>query len=289
VSLEAQRLKCIIEGALMALAEPLSMERMLTLFMEHEQPSRAALREALDTLQAECAGRGVELVEVASGYRYQVRGEFGPWVGRLWEERPARYSRALLETLALVAYRQPITRAEIEEIRGVAVNSNIVKTLMERGWIREIGHREVPGRPALLATTRAFLDYFNLASLDALPPLAELRDLDAIARDLARAEGEVVDDEEVGDATPTVDEGALDATHAQGEAPLDTDGDVAHDVARDAPPEAASAAAEPTAAPTPDATLASTENEPSTGQAPEPGWPTPDESEPRDPSDEERP
>jgi len=136
--------------------------------------SRDAIREALDWLQADCAERGIELQHVASGYRFQVRQELAPWISRLWEERPPRYSRALLETLALIAYRQPITRGEIEAIRGVSVSTNIMKTLQEREWIRVVGHREVPGRPALYGSTRQFLDYFNLKSLDDLPALADL-------------------------------------------------------------------------------------------------------------------
>jgi segregation and condensation protein B len=135
-------------------------------------------RKALEVLGKSCAGRAFELKEVATGYRLQIRETFAPWVGRLWEERPQRYSRALLETMALIAYRQPITRGEIEDVRGVAVNSNIIKTLMEREWIRVVGHREVPGRPAMFATTKAFLDHFNLKSLDELPALAELREME---------------------------------------------------------------------------------------------------------------
>src|SRR5690606_27061094 len=138
----------------------------------------AQIREALEVLRQSCEGRAFELKEVASGYRLQVREKFAPWVGRLWEERPQRYSRAMLETLALIAYRQPITRGEIEDIRGVAVNSQIVKTLQERDWIRVVGYRDVPGKPAMFATTRAFLDYFNLKSLEELPPLAALRELE---------------------------------------------------------------------------------------------------------------
>ncbi|MBK1699843.1 SMC-Scp complex subunit ScpB [Thiococcus pfennigii] len=165
----------IVEAALLAAGEPLALDRLLALFGDDERPTREALREALTALEMDCRGRGIELVEVAGGYRLQVRREVAPWVARLWEEKPARYSRALLETLALIAYRQPITRGEIEEIRGVVVSTNIVRTLLEREWIRVVGHRDVPGRPALFATTRRFLDYFGLRSLNDLPPLAELR------------------------------------------------------------------------------------------------------------------
>lgn len=181
---EIQPLKNIIEGALLAAGQPLSVDRMLALFIDEVQPAREEVRQALRELMEECAGRGIELVEVASGYRYQVRREVAPWVARLWEEKPQRYSRALLETLALIAYRQPITRAEIEEVRGVAVSSNIIKTLQEREWIRVVGYRDVPGRPAMFATTRHFLDYFNLQSLDQLPPLAELRDIGSLTGEL---------------------------------------------------------------------------------------------------------
>ncbi len=170
----------ILEAVLLAAGEPLSLERLLDIFPETERPGRDALRKALLELMNGYAGRGMELIEVANGFRLQVPQTFSPWVSRLWEERTAHYSRALLETLALIAYRQPVTRGEIEEVRGVSLSSSIMKTLQERGWIKVIGHREVPGRPALYATTRVFLDYFNLKSLSELPPLAAPRDLDAI-------------------------------------------------------------------------------------------------------------
>jgi segregation and condensation protein B len=179
-------LKTILEAVLLAAGEPLALDRLLALFPEAERPERDALCTALAELAADYAGRGVELVEVASGFRLQVPQAFAPWVERLWEERAASYSRALLETLALIAYRQPVTRGEIEAVRGVSVSSSIMKTLQERGWIRVIGHREVPGRPALYATTRAFLDYFNLKSLSELPSLVAPRDLDAIGAELER-------------------------------------------------------------------------------------------------------
>lgn len=172
---DPQELATLLEGILLAAGKPLSLERLGELFEEAERPEPQQFRDALAVLALSCAGRAYELKEVATGYRLQIREKLAPWVGRLWEERPQRYSRALLETLALIAYRQPITRGEIEEIRGVAVNTQIVKTLMEREWIRIVGYREVPGRPAMLATTRTFLDYFNLKSLEELPPLAELK------------------------------------------------------------------------------------------------------------------
>lgn len=175
---DPRQLAPLLEAILLAAGKPLSIEALGELFEEVERPSPKLLREALGVLGGSCLGRGFELCEVGSGYRLQVRARFAPWVGRLWEERPQRYSRALLETLALIAYRQPITRGEIEDVRGVAVNSNIIRTLQEREWIRVVGHREVPGRPALFATTRGFLDDFNLKSLDELPPLAVLRELE---------------------------------------------------------------------------------------------------------------
>ncbi|WP_260956994.1 SMC-Scp complex subunit ScpB [Pseudomonas citri] len=175
---EPRELAPLLEAFLLASGKPQSMERLFELFEEGERPEPAVFKKALALLGKSCEGRAFELKEVASGYRLQIREKFVPWVGRLWEERPQRYSRALLETMALIAYRQPITRGEIEDVRGVAVNSNIVKTLLEREWIRVVGYRDVPGKPAMFATTKAFLDHFNLKNLDDLPPLAELRELE---------------------------------------------------------------------------------------------------------------
>ena len=168
-------LKNVIEAALLAAGKPLQIPELAQLFEEHARPDNGAVRTALDALVADYEGRGIEVKETATGFRIQVRKELAPEVSRLWPERPPRYTRALLETLALIAYRQPITRAEIEAVRGVAVNPNIIKTLLERGWVRVVGTRDVPGRPELLGTTREFLDYFSLKSLDELPPLAELK------------------------------------------------------------------------------------------------------------------
>ncbi|MCX7514177.1 SMC-Scp complex subunit ScpB [Frateuria sp. STR12] len=176
--MQIEQLKPIIEAALLAASQPLTVAQLGDLFVEEDQVDREAIARALEALAEDCSGRGIELKEVASGFRYQVRQDVHPWVSRMWTEKPSRYSRALLETLALIAYRQPITRPEIEQIRGVVVSSNIVKTLEEREWIRVVGHRDVPGRPALFGTTRAFLDYFNLKSLDELPPLSEIRDME---------------------------------------------------------------------------------------------------------------
>jgi len=219
-------LKTIVEAALLAAGRPLELDALAALFDEGAQPDHAALRAALAELEQDYADRGIEVREVASGWRIQVRASFAPWVSRLWEEKPGRYSRALMETLAIVAYRQPITRGEIEDIRGVQVSTNIVKTLLEREWVRVVGQRDVPGRPSLYATTRQFLDYFGLRSLDDLPPLAEIRDLVSI-------DGEL-------DLAPEGEEGAAIVAHAApaalaepeesplpSEAPDDADGSVA--------------------------------------------------------------
>lgn len=178
--MDTGQLKHIVEAALLAYGQPLSIEQLREMFEEYERPDAADVRRALAELAQDCEGRSVELVEVASGWRLQVRNAFASRLSRLWQERPGRYSRALLETLALIAYRQPLTRGEIEDVRGVTVNPNIVRTLTERGWIRVVGHREVPGHPELLGTTREFLDYFGLKSLDELPTLAALKDMDDV-------------------------------------------------------------------------------------------------------------
>lgn len=177
---DAELLRKILEGAILAAGQPMTVARLLELFDEAVAPSKEEIATALSDIQATCAERGFELKEVASGWRFQVRDDLAPWVNRLWEEKPQKYSRALLETLSLIAYRQPITRGDIEEIRGVAVSSHIMKTLLERDWVKVIGHRDVPGRPSLYATTRQFLDYFNLKSLEELPSLSEIRDLDEL-------------------------------------------------------------------------------------------------------------
>lgn len=180
-----EKLKHIIEAALLAAGRPLRVEDILALFDgDTDVPERKAVREALSALSQDWEGRALELVEVSSGFRLQVSKEYSLWMGRLWAERPPRYSRALMETLALVAYRQPITRGEIEDVRGVSVSTNIIRTLLEREWIRAVGHREVPGRPALFGTTATFLNDFGLKALDELPPLSEIRDLDSVPEDL---------------------------------------------------------------------------------------------------------
>ena len=171
--------KQVVEAAILVADAPVSTAQLRALFKEEDIEGEivAHVREALVEIRADVEDRGFELVQVASGFRFQARQELAPWVGRLWQERPPRYSRALLETLALIAYRQPVTRGDIEDVRGVSISSSIFRTLLERGWIRSVGQREVPGRPTLYATTRAFLDYFNLKSLDQLPPLAELKSM----------------------------------------------------------------------------------------------------------------
>ncbi|MBS3804074.1 MAG: SMC-Scp complex subunit ScpB [Oleiphilaceae bacterium] len=181
-----RHLQAIVEAALLTAGKPLSLEQLRDLFDEDERPARQMMEHVLFQLAQACEGRGFELKKVASGYRFQVRQQYAGWVSKLFEEKPQRYSRALLETLALIAYRQPITRGEIEDIRGVTVSSNIVRTLLEREWVRIVGHKDVPGRPAMYATTKLFLDYFGLGALDQLPPLSEIRDLDEIGREIEK-------------------------------------------------------------------------------------------------------
>lgn len=180
MSIENENLKNIIEAALFAADKPLSLDQIMALFQLDERPERADVKELLQELTEDYKERGLELKSISSGYRFQVKQEYSAWISRLWEEKPPRYTRALLETLSLIAYRQPITRAEIEDVRGVAVSSNIIKTLQERQWVKIVGHKDVPGRPALLATTKEFLDYFNLKSLEDLPTLAEIKSIDQI-------------------------------------------------------------------------------------------------------------
>lgn len=225
MSYEQKKLQQIVEGALLAAGEALSVDKLLTLFEEHEAPEKGEINEALLAIQQSCEDRGFVLMEVASGWRYQVKEELATWVNRLWEEKPQKYSRALLETLALVAYRQPLTRGDIEEVRGVAVSSHIIKTLTEREWVKVVGHRDVPGRPALYATTRQFLDYFNLKSLDELPSLGELRDIEELnaSLDFGSLEEIIAKKDEREDsessALPEVDEAEVDEADEIGEAP----------------------------------------------------------------------
>lgn len=186
MNVDRQLAQRIVEGAIFASPAPLSLDELQAVFPDGEKPTRSELQRLVRELQEVYAQRAIELVEVASGYRFQVRAQYSSWIGRLWQEKPARLSRASLETLAIIAYRQPVTRAEIEAIRGVVVSSQIIRHLLDLEWVTVVGHREVPGRPELLATTRQFLDAFNLHSLADLPPLAAVRDLDSITRDLER-------------------------------------------------------------------------------------------------------
>ncbi|MDH3871592.1 MAG: SMC-Scp complex subunit ScpB [Gammaproteobacteria bacterium] len=204
-------LKHILEAVLLAAGRPLSLDQLQAVFSKEERPARADMRKALAALEEDFADRGVELVQVASGYRIQVRQEMQLWVSRLREERPTRYSRALLETLSLIAYRQPITRGEIEEVRGVTVSSSIMKTLLEREWVRIVGHRDVPGHPAMYGTTRQFLDYFGLKGLDELPSLAELRDLSTIGAELELDLMDAVPEMQMEPANDEVDLPAIEA------------------------------------------------------------------------------
>jgi segregation and condensation protein B len=205
----------VVEAAMLAAGRSLSLVELAQLFDPVDRPDSDQLRAALDELGQSYAGRGIELLETASGFRVQIRREVSEQVSRLWPERPPRYSRALLETLAIVAYRQPLTRAEIEAVRGVAVNPNIIKTLFERNWIRVLGHREVPGRPELLGTTRDFLDYFGLKKLDQLPPLAELKSLDQLDPQLLLPEpiGVVVDGGDSAEGESAAPSEVADALH----------------------------------------------------------------------------
>lgn len=208
-------LKAILEAAIFVADEPLSVEQLLSLFHEEEGEilDRKLIRDVLEELAEDYNDKGIELKQVASGYRFQAREKVSKWVNRLWTERPPRYTRALLETLALIAYRQPITRGEIESVRGVSVSSNVLKTLLERDWIKVAGHRDVPGRPAVYATTKGFLDYFNLKTLSELPSLQELRDLDDIAQDLFM------------NGDPTAKSAEEESTQAQDDAPDQTAGE----------------------------------------------------------------
>ncbi len=182
--MEQKKLLRILEGILLAAGAPASILQLRDLFDEPEKPTASEIRDALEVISSKYSEAGFELKEVASGFRFQIRAELSPWISKLWQERPQRYSRALLETLSLIAYRQPITRGEIEEIRGVSLSSSILRTLHEREWVRVIGHRDVPGRPALYATTRKFLDYFNLKSLDQLPALADVSEFESLTKEL---------------------------------------------------------------------------------------------------------
>lgn len=272
--MEQQQIKQIIEAALLAASQPLSIKQLAELFVEGDEVDSEALQRAIESLVEDCQQRGVELKEVASGYRYQVRQEVQTWVSRLWTERPPKYSRALLETLSLIAYRQPITRGEIEQIRGVAVSTHIIKTLEEREWVRVVGHRDVPGRPALFGTTRGFLDYFSLRSLDELPPLTELAELPDLEPELPLEPIAQARQAELADASAS-DSPASSATTADSDTPP-----AANDEAADATDMAdqADAAPDQPATAAPPADPETSEQDPAAesddGDAEEPSAPT---------------
>ena len=224
MSQDLQPLKNIVEAALLAAGRALNLDELSALFTEDERPEKAQLREALEALRADYAERGLEIKEVASGFRVQIKQTLAPWMSRLWEERPARYSRALLETLALIAYRQPITRGEIEDVRGVSVSTHIIRTLQDRSWIRMVGHRDVPGHPAMFGTTREFLDYFGLKSLDELPTLAALKDIDSLNVEL-----------DLGDETTPANDAEAVGEDVEADAPEQDDGDTGDAVAEPSP------------------------------------------------------
>lgn len=204
---EKQLIK-IIEAILFAADGPMSLNQLLALFEEHSDVDNSAIVLALESIKQDCHTRSIELREVASGYRFQVKQDYADWVSKLWEEKPAKYSKATMETLSLIAYRQPITRAEIEEVRGVSVSSHIIKSMTERNWVKVVGHRDVPGKPALYATTKEFLDYFNLKSLEDLPSLSEIRDIDTINAELnlGLMDETLKPEEEENSAEPITDE-----------------------------------------------------------------------------------
>ncbi len=218
------KVKMVVEGLLMAAGRPLTLDNIIQVFARGEKPDRKELKAVMEAIAADCDDRGFELKQVASGYRFQVKQDLSEWVAKLWEEKPPRYTRALLETLALIAYRQPITRGDIEEIRGVAVSPNIIRTLLDREWVRVVGHRDVPGRPALLATTKQFLDYFNLKSLQELPPLSEIKELEPsepeidLAEELAKQRVIDLPDEEQAEGDDASTEAEKDQLLAEEEA-----------------------------------------------------------------------
>ena len=213
MDLSRKKLQQIIEAALLAYGQPMQASKLQTLFVNEESPpNKEEIQAALEDIQSGCHKKGYELKEVSSGYRFQVKQDLAPWINLLWDEKPAKYSRAALETLALIAYRQPITRGDIEDIRGVAVSSHIIRTLMERDWVRIVGHRDVPGRPALYASTRQFLDYFNLRSLEELPTLGEIKDFDEVNKEL---EFTTDDDEQLSEVSGVALEDQLAAMEPQ--------------------------------------------------------------------------
>lgn len=226
--MDNKQLKFVIEAALLAAGRPLSVDKLQALFDDKDAPARQEIRAAIIELQTDYAERGIELVEVSSGFRVQIRSTMTHQLEKLWEERPPRYSRALLETLSIIVYRQPVTRGEIEDIRGVAVSTNIVRTLLERNWIRVVGHRDVPGKPAMFGTTREFLDYFGLKKLDDLPPLSELKDFEKLNIQLDLPDGEIGEVlAEPAEAPATEHEFGDESDHAAAEFDIEEVGNVA--------------------------------------------------------------
>lgn len=208
------KVKMVVEGLLLAAGRPLTLDNIIQVFSDDEKPDRDELKIVMQSIADECNDRGFELKEVASGYRFQVKQDLSEWVAKLWEERPPRYTRALLETLALIAYRQPITRGDIEEIRGVGVSSNIIRTLLDREWVRVVGHRDVPGRPAMFATTKGFLDYFNLKNLQDLPALSEIKELEQKEPELD-LEDDLADRRVLELPEEVMDEGSLELSESE--------------------------------------------------------------------------
>lgn len=218
-------IKRIVEATLLAAGRPVPIKELRRVFDADDRPERELLAEVLAELSADYEGRGIEVKEVASGYRIQVRDEMSEYIARMAEQRPPRYSRALMETLALIAYRQPITRGDIEEVRGVSVSTNIVRTLLERGWIRVVGHRDVPGRPEMFGTTKEFLDYFNLKTLDELPTLSELREIDSVNAELD-FEGDTTPEPPAPDEDASDDDRALETATEADESDAEPAGEV---------------------------------------------------------------
>lgn len=210
--METQQLKYIVEAALLAAGRPLDLNELQSLFGDDDPPAKDDIRAAISDLQADYAERGIAVQEVASGFRVQVRTSMSSWLARLWEERAPRYSRALMETLAIIAYRQPVTRGDVEDIRGVGVTTNIMRSLLERNWIRVVGFRDVPGKPAIYGTTKEFLDYFGLKKLDDLPPLADLKDLEAFTAQLELSDAEALP---AGAGAPLPDQLQVDVEDAE--------------------------------------------------------------------------
>jgi len=232
--MDNKQLKHVIEAALLAAGRPLSLDKLQSLFDVTEPPARQDIRAAIVELQADCADRGLEVVEVASGFRAQIRATMAHQLDKLWEERPPRYSRALLETLSIIAYRQPVTRGEIEDIRGVVVSTNIVRTLLERNWVKVVGHRDVPGKPAMFGTTKEFLDYFGLKKLDDLPPLSELKDFDNLNVQLDLQDADLLSgdgDEDSGQGPISVAEALIDFGPDEPSVAVDADSFVSGNVA----------------------------------------------------------